>query len=225
MSCVIEWGTSIFAFMGERLQRPNRLKAGSNTKLLALPREVLEQVERLLINSNMSLRAISQWLGKEHNVAIPINCLSYYYGKYLHEFVIERRRRAAGLADKVSERIGKDPEKFYKVTMDELARRGMKVALNEESTPKDLEAMIAVLVRARKQAIDERKLSLMERRLKILERRQSALEEALSKRSSRLNDDKFVERIRKVFGREEITQNGLESAVSAANGERNGHTA
>ena len=205
------------------------LKPKFNNKIFYAPREVRSQVDQWLINPDPAqpkrLKDIQEWLEKKHGIRVDQTTISHYYRDHCHSYVAERRKNELEVADKLYEHIQKKPGQFYLTAMDELTRRGMKMAMNDSTDPKELVRVITSLVSARKQSLEEQKLKFMERRLRILERRQAALEEALGKRSSKLNDDKFVERIRKVFQREEITHSGLEAAVTAANGHRNGYPA
>jgi hypothetical protein len=213
---------------GRRGSGFHQLKPRSDCTLAYISDEAREQLIQWLLNSRFSLNVIQAKMKETFGVHAAPTSLSDFYAKYVHPAVLKRRERAMELATEMAAKVERErnPGKFYMAAIDELARRGMKLAIDENTTPKELTRMIDSMIRARKQTLDEQKLDLMERRLKVIERRQTALEKALNNRgSSKLSNNEFVEHMRKIFRGEEITHNGIESAVKATNGFRDGKPA
>src|SRR5262245_477046 len=154
------------------------LKARPDNVLGCAPEHIQHQLILWLLNQRTSYDEVVIKLAERYQLHTNICAISKYYRKIVHPIIVKRRAEAVELADLMAKHISKKPAKFYLTAMDELARRGMKLAIDENTSAKELTRMIDSMIRARKQTLDEQKLVLMERRLKVVERRQEALEEA-----------------------------------------------
>lgn len=59
--------------MSERVRKPR-----SDSKMYQLPKDVLDQVNAMLLNENMKYSDIQHWLETEHNMKISLSSISHY---------------------------------------------------------------------------------------------------------------------------------------------------
>ena len=92
--------------------------------------------------------------------------------------LLQRRKRMSGTADERAKAALADPAQFDRATLDALAQRAYELAENPQADPKDVKAILTLLLKAKDQALEERRVTLLEKKSAAYDRAQAALTEA-----------------------------------------------
>lgn len=83
--------------------------------------------------------------------------------------LLQRRSRMAGTAAARKQEADTNPAEFDKATLDALQQRAYELAENPQSNPKDVKAILTLLLKAKDQSLEERRLTLDLNKFKIEE--------------------------------------------------------
>lgn len=98
--------------------------------------------------------------------------------------LLRRRRRMAGTAFERAAEAEQNPAEFDRATLDALQQRAYELAENPKADPKDVKAILTLLLKAKDQSLEERRLELDLSKFKIEE---DAFFEKLLKTAAEVN--------------------------------------
>jgi hypothetical protein len=108
--------------------------------------------------------------------------------------LLARRRRAVGAADSRVEEAERNPAQFDRATIDAIKQKAFELAESPQSDPKDVKAILTLVLKARDQDIEERRVAILEARAKQAEQAEAVLQQNVS-------PEEQAARIREIFKR------------------------
>lgn len=155
-------------------------KPRSDSKLDALDVDQQRQLCEWLLTPGLSYENIKALVFEKFNTSTSGHALTSFYQSYVGAYVLERRRRAVGLAQEVGTELKRQPGQFSQVTIDALEQKAFELAQNPMVDPKEVKAIFSLVLKARDQSLDERRVALLEKKSDAFDRAQAALREAKS---------------------------------------------
>ena len=112
-----------------------------------------------------------------------------------------RRQRMAGTAEQRADAAVKNPGRFDAATLDALRQKAYELAESTHADPKEVKAIMTLLLKARDQQLDEQRLQLDERKMVLLEKKAAAFDQAKGVLENKeLTEAQRAARMREVFG-------------------------
>lgn len=108
--------------------------------------------------------------------------------------LLQRRSRMAGTAAARKQEAETNPAEFDKATLDALQQRAYELAENPQSNPKDVKAILTLLLKAKDQSLEER-------RIVILEKKSAQADATAQVLDTPMTDAERAERIKEIYGR------------------------
>lgn len=187
-----------------------RKKPNPTARLEYISQETREKLIGWLVDQPLNYKQIVDKLKNECGVQTSRVALGVFYRKWVWPLMVERREHLVNFSENYSSEIKKNPGSFYCATLDALAQRGMRIAMDEETTPKELKLIIDTLIRLREQTLKEQKLEVYMKQIKLAEKRLKAAEDLA--KQSQLTKEELVDKFRRIFHGEQNgkthTQNG-----------------
>ena len=91
--------------------------------------------------------------------------------------LLQRRQRMAGTAGERAQEAIRNPAEFDKATLDALQQKAYELAESSNADPKEVKAIMTLLLKARDQSLEERKIVLLEKKAAAYDRAQALLTE------------------------------------------------
>jgi hypothetical protein len=191
------------------------LKPNPQIVLEYISPEVRSNLIDWLLNQPLSYPQVTAKLKEVHGIEVGTEAIRKFYARHVYPIMLQRRDYEVSVAAQMAAGIKKNPGEFFVTTIDSVQRRMAKLATDEESSVRELKLCLDLIIRWGDQDLRRRKLNIMERQLALYEKRYKAAEEALAKRNHGVDDNAFVERMRKIFKRDQITNhsNGEEKEI------------
>ena len=94
--------------------------------------------------------------------------------------LLTRRRQAVETADAVASEASNQPGRFDQATIDALKQKAFELSISPHSEPKDVKALMMLVLKARDQDIKQSDMALKVRRLELLEKQAADVKEKLT---------------------------------------------
>jgi hypothetical protein len=186
-----------------------RLKPHTRAKLEFIPQETREKLVDWLLNHPLNYRQVCKKLKEECGLQVGRECVAKFYRKWVWPRLVERREHLVDFSDDYTRECKRKPGSFYGATLDALAQRGMRIAMDEETSPKEMKLIIDSLIRLREQTIKEQKLELYLKQIKLAEKRLKAAEELA--KESKLTKEELVDKFRRIFHGDQNSQTNTQN--------------
>lgn len=99
--------------------------------------------------------------------------------------LLRRRDRMAGTASERAKAAVENPAEFDKATLDALQQKAYELAESPTSNPKDVKAILTLLLKAKDQSLEERKISILEKKSAQADAAKEVIQSALSPEEQR----------------------------------------
>lgn len=132
-------------------------KPRSDSKLDALDEDQQVQLVEWCLTPGLSQVKVKELVFKEFDVSTSTRALSKFYDVYVAPYVLERRRRAVGLAQEVGADLKRAPGQFSAATIDALEQKAFELAQNPMVDPKEVKAIFSLVLKARDQSFQRDK--------------------------------------------------------------------
>src|SRR5260221_7285018 len=126
-------------------------KPRSDSKLDALDTDQQRQLCEWLLTPGLSYERVKALVFEEFKTSTNSDSLSRFYQSYVGAYVLERRRRAVGLATEVGEELKRAPGEFSEATIDALEQKAFELAQNPMVDPKEVNTILSLVLKARDQ--------------------------------------------------------------------------
>jgi hypothetical protein len=135
-------------------------KPRSDSKLDALDVDQQRQLCEWLLTPGLNYERIKELVLDEFNTSTSGSALSSFYQSYVGAYVLERRRRAVGLAQEVGDELKRQPGQFSQATIDALEQKAFELAQNPMVDPKEVKAIFSLVLKARDQSLQRDKFEI-----------------------------------------------------------------
>jgi hypothetical protein len=135
-------------------------KPRSDSKLDALDQDQQRQLCEWLLTPGLSYESIKSLVFEKFNTSTSGSALSSFYQSYVGSYVLERRRRAVGLAQEVGVELKRQPGQFSQATIDALEQKAFELAQNPMVDPKEVKAIFSLVLKARDQSLQRDKFEI-----------------------------------------------------------------
>jgi hypothetical protein len=135
-------------------------KPRSDSKLDALDQDQQRQLCEWLLTPGLSYEKVKKLVFDEFNTSTTGSSLSLFYQEYVGAYVLERRRRAVGLAQEVGVELKRQPGQFSQATIDALEQKAFELAQNPMVDPKEVKAIFSLVLKARDQSLQRDKFEI-----------------------------------------------------------------
>jgi hypothetical protein len=187
-----------------------RLKPHTTATLEYIPEETRKKLIDWLVNQPLNYKQVCDKLREECGVIVCREALGRFYRKWVWPLIVERRAHLVDISDEYKKEIKNKPGSFYCATLDALAQRGMRIAMDEDTTPREMKLIIDSLIRLREQSLKEQKLEIYMKQIKLAAKRLKAAEDLA--KESKLTKEELVDKFRRIFHGDQNsptnTQNG-----------------
>jgi len=153
-------------------------KPRPDARLLNLDPERQEQLAEWLL-SGLPYHAVVDLCWKEWNIKTSPSAVANYYATVCSAAILARRRRAVGLADDLMAEVERAPGRLDDAALAAIRQKAFEVAADTTADPSNVKSLFELLLRARKQALDERSVAVQERRVAVLEAKIAQARKAL----------------------------------------------
>lgn len=164
-------------------------KPRSDSKLLALSEEQQAQIAEWLL-SGMPYRQARELIEREFNIKTSFAALSRFWDDVCTPALLARRRRAVSTAEDMANAAQEMPGKFDEATLDAIRQAAFNLAIQPQSSPRDVKQLFTLLLKARDQELKDKDIEIKLRRLEMLERNNAAAKEKLSAAAAKGGLDK-----------------------------------
>lgn len=168
-------------------------KPRSDSKLDALDMDQQRQLCEWLLTPGFGYEQVKELVFEKFNVSTSGAALSSFYQSYVGAYVLERRRRAVGLATEIGEELKRAPGEFSAQTIDALEQKAFELAQNPMVDPREVKAIFSLVLKARDQSLKERDIDIKLRRLELLEQNATSakakIESAISKSTGAISKE------------------------------------
>jgi hypothetical protein len=169
-------------------------KTRSDAVLLNLPEEQQARLAEWLLNG-MPYHEAKVLTEKEFGISVrSLASFGSFWSQVCQPLLLARRRRAVGAADSRVEEAERNPAQFDRATIDAIKQKAFELAESPQSDPKDVKAILTLVLKARDQDIEERRVAILEARAKQAEQAETVLQENVS-------PEEQAARIREIFKR------------------------
>lgn len=135
-------------------------KTRSDAVLLNLPEEQQAKLAGWLL-AGMPYHEAKVLAEKEFGVTLrSLDSFRSFWQEVCQPQILARRRRAVSTAEERALEAKKNPGQFDLATMDAIRQRAYELAESPEASPKDVKAILMLLLKARDQDRQERELEL-----------------------------------------------------------------
>ena len=134
-------------------------KPRSDAKLLTLPEEQQARLVEWLLGG-MPYHEAQVLVEKEFGVQVrSLAPFAQFWSEVCQPHLLERRRRAVSTSDERAEEAKKSPGQFDAATLDAIKQKAYELAESPAANPKDVKAILMLVLKARDQDFQERQLS------------------------------------------------------------------
>lgn len=119
---------------------------------------------------------------------------SRFWEQVCTPMLLRRRDRMAGTASERAKAAVENPAEFDKATLDALQQKAYELAESPTSNPKDVKAILTLLLKAKDQSLEERRLVLLEAEAAKAKEAKGLLE------NPELTEQQRAARMRELFG-------------------------
>lgn len=163
-------------------------KPQSTAKLFSLSDAQQAQLAQWML-SNVPYWQCRDLVKKEFGVEVKsLDSFSHFWRKVCEPALIEKRRRAAGMANNLAQEAQLNPGQFDVATLDAIKQKAFELAMSPGADPKDVQSLFSLILKAKDQDADKEKLKLATRSLELAEQKyrdvqaqKAKLEESLRK--------------------------------------------
>jgi hypothetical protein len=175
-------------------------KPRADAVLLNLPEEQQAKLADWLLGG-MPYHEARLLVEKEFGVALrSLDPFRKFWNEVCQAALLARRRRALSTADERAEEAKRHPGQFDAATLDALKQKAYELSEQPDANPRDVKAVLTLVLKARDQDLTERSLALDARRVALLEEKARQAGEAEEITKSELTAEEKVSRMREVFG-------------------------
>lgn len=135
-------------------------KCRSDAVLLNLPEEKRQQIAEWLL-SGLPLHQVKVLIEKEFGLRAPLSVISRFWQQVCAPFLALKRRRAVETADSIADEMAKLPGKTWdQATLEMLKQKAFELTISPQAAPKDVKALLMLVLKADSQETDKAKLAL-----------------------------------------------------------------
>ena len=134
-------------------------KPKANAKLLFLPEEQQAKLAEWLLGG-MPYHQARELVEKEFGVKVSLGVFTSFWELVCTPMLLAKRRRMAGTASDRAEEAADHPAQFDAATLDALKQRAYELAEAPHCDPKDVKAIMMLLLKAQDQDFKNRQLTL-----------------------------------------------------------------
>ncbi len=169
-------------------------KTRSDAVLMNLPEESQAKLAGWLM-SGMPYHEAKVLAEKEFGITLKsLDSFRTFWQQVCQPAILARRRRAVSTADERAAEAKKNPGQFDVATMDAIRQRAYELAESPEANPKDVKAILMLLLKARDQDLTERRIVVLEKKAQQADAAKGLLE------NKALTEEERAARMREVFG-------------------------
>ena len=117
---------------------------------------------------------------KEFSVRAGSAAFATFWQEVCVPALLTRRSRAMGTAEAVAEEAGNQPGRFDQATIDQLKQKAFELSISPHSDPKDVKALMMLVLKSRDQDIKQSDVAIKLRRLDLLEKQAAEAKEKLT---------------------------------------------
>jgi hypothetical protein len=135
-------------------------KTRSDAVLMNLPEEQQAKLADWLL-SGVPYHEAKVLVEKEFGVTVrSLNTFGVFWREVCAPALLARRRRAVTTAEQRAEEADKTPGRFDQATLDAIKQRAFELSENPNSNPKDVKAVLMLVLKARDQDIKQQDIEL-----------------------------------------------------------------
>lgn len=176
-------------------------KNRSDAKLLNLPEEQQAKLADWLLGG-MPYHEAKVLVEKEFGVEVrSLSAFSGFWAAVCQPAMLKRRSQMSLTAEARAEEAQKEPGKFDEATLDALRQKAYELAEAPNASPKDIKAVMTLLLKAQDQRIKQQQVDQSERRLALLEKKAAQFDAARGvMQNKELSETERAQRMRELFG-------------------------
>jgi predicted methyltransferase len=139
-------------------------KPNANAVLLNLPEEQQAKLADWL-TSGMPYWKASELVQKEFGVKVLPSAFTGFWSAVCSAALQAKRARAVNLSNDVAQMAERHPGQFDAATIDALKQKAFELAVSPTANPKDVKALLMLVLKARDQDLEKRKIDMLQEKL------------------------------------------------------------
>lgn len=176
-------------------------KTRSDAILLNLPEEQQAKLADWLL-SGVPYHEAKVLAEKEFGISLKsLAPFQSFWREVCAPALLARRRRAVSTADIRAEEAGKNPAQFNRATLDALEQKAYELAESPEADPKEVKAVMTLLLKAQDQDIRREQLALEREKFEEMKRKAAQADQAKGVMENKeLSIKQREARMKEIFG-------------------------